>query len=79
MLRIIDDKTHEPSKTIQATVSSPTNAVLGAKTRHTYTIIDNDPVNIGHAAMNRLATDGVFAEMARPDAKRQPIHNRLAS
>jgi hypothetical protein len=53
------------------TLSAPTNAVLGTRTVHTHTILDNDPVNVGHAAMNLLATDTIFAQMAELDMKRK--------
>lgn len=41
---IADDTVHEPSETIVLQLINPTNATLGAKTQHTYTIIDNDGV-----------------------------------
>lgn len=39
---IVNDTLVEPSETIVITLSSPTNATLGAITTHTYTIIDDD-------------------------------------
>src|SRR6185295_14864048 len=39
---IVDDALDEADETIAVTLSSPTNATLGATTTHTYTITDND-------------------------------------
>src|SRR5439155_365122 len=41
-IAIVDDALDEPNETIVVTLSSPTNATLGATTAHTYTITDND-------------------------------------
>lgn len=41
-LRIINDSESEPDETIVVALSYPVNAVLGDKTRYTYTIEDND-------------------------------------
>src|SRR5881394_2481180 len=44
---IVDDALDEVDETIAVTLSSPTNASLGATTTHTYTITDNDnPPNV---------------------------------
>src|SRR5207247_3188444 len=44
---IFDDALDEVNETIAVTLSSPTNATLGATTTHTYTITDNDnPPNV---------------------------------
>jgi hypothetical protein len=42
-IAIIDDSSDEEDETIEITLSSPVNAVLGAITQHTYTIIDPRP------------------------------------
>lgn len=39
---ILDDTADEPSEAFTLTLSNPVNAVLGATTVHTYTILDND-------------------------------------
>jgi len=39
---IVNDPTPEPDETIEVTLSSPTNAILGAITLHTYTIADDE-------------------------------------
>jgi len=41
---VVNDTIHEPAETIVLQLSNPTNALLGAKTQHTFTIIDNDGV-----------------------------------
>src|SRR5439155_11299247 len=41
-IAIVDDALDEPNETIVVTLSSLTNASLGATTTHTYTITDND-------------------------------------
>jgi hypothetical protein len=64
-LKIVNDKVHETSETIQVTLSSPTSAVLGTKKLHTYTVLDNDPAMAGHFAMDPRAADSVFAELGR--------------
>ena len=38
----MDDALDEDDETVAVTLSSPTNATLGANTTHTYTIQDND-------------------------------------
>ncbi len=76
-LKIINDKVRETSETIQVTLSAPTNAVLGTKKMHTYTVLDNDAAALGHAAMNLLATDIVFAEIGGLNEKRKPNRHRL--
>jgi len=43
---IVNDPVDESNETIIVTISSPTNAVLGANTVHTYTIQDNDTAGI---------------------------------
>ena len=70
-LRIVNDKVREPSEKIQIGLSSPVNAVLGTKSVHAYTILDNDTASSGHAAMSYLAADAVFAEMAGLIPKRK--------
>ena len=40
---INDDAVDEADETVIVALSNPTNAVLGANSQHTYTIIDNDP------------------------------------
>ncbi|MBN1674123.1 MAG: lamin tail domain-containing protein [Kiritimatiellae bacterium] len=39
---IVDDGAEESAETIVVTLSSPSNAALGSRTTHTYTIADND-------------------------------------
>lgn len=57
---IIDDAVVEFSETIIVTLSSPTNASLGANTTFTYTILDNDvfgykgPGGVGDQSTNKL-------------------------
>ena len=43
---IVNDVLTEVSETIQVTLSSPTNAQLGANAAHTYTILDDDPAGV---------------------------------
>jgi len=42
VLTIVDDGDEESDETVEVTLSSPSNATLGANTVHTYTINDND-------------------------------------
>jgi len=44
-INLTDDNRHEAPKTIVLQLQNPTNAVLGARTQHTLTILDNDGVN----------------------------------
>jgi L-serine deaminase len=46
---IVDDTEQEPAETIEVTLSSPTNATLGSKTVHTYTINASDGTLPGQA------------------------------
>jgi hypothetical protein len=41
-ISVVDDDTEEEDETIVIGLSSPSNATLGAKTEHTYTILDNE-------------------------------------
>src|SRR5205823_7576384 len=41
-LTVVNDATDEDDETIQVTLSSPSNASLGATIAHTYKILDND-------------------------------------
>ncbi|MBN1674284.1 MAG: lamin tail domain-containing protein [Kiritimatiellae bacterium] len=41
-LTVIDDDAEEGSETVVVTLSSPSNATLGSRATHTYTISDND-------------------------------------
>ena|GEM_PF-1454822 len=43
-ITIVNDAINEPDETIIVSLSSPSNASLGAQTSHTYTITDNDAV-----------------------------------
>src|SRR5207247_2801254 len=43
-IAVLDDALDEDDETIQITLSSPSNATLGAIATHTYTILDNDPL-----------------------------------
>ena len=57
---IVNDNSIELDETVIITISSPTNATLGAITTHTYTIIDDDnigitgPGGVGDATFNKL-------------------------
>src|SRR5207237_6034494 len=42
-LAVVNDALNELNETVQVTLSSPTNATLGAIATHTYSIIDDDP------------------------------------
>jgi len=55
-LTVNNDSLDEPDETIQITLSSPTNATLGANTVHTYTILDND--NPPTVAFNAASSSG---------------------
>jgi hypothetical protein len=44
-LNVIDDNRHEPAKTIVLQLQGSENALLGGRTQHTLTILDNDGVN----------------------------------
>ena len=44
-LAILNDLRHEDAETIVVTLGTPTNALLGTNTTHTYTIQDNDAVS----------------------------------
>lgn len=44
-ISVTDDNTGEVNKTVQIVLSAPTNATLGTNKTHTYTIIDNDPMD----------------------------------
>src|SRR5213075_3284243 len=43
-ITVVNDTLDEDDETIQLTLSSPTNATLGATATHTYTILDDDPL-----------------------------------
>ena len=43
-VNIVDDRKHEPAETIVIQLCGPTNALLGAKTQHSYTINDDDDI-----------------------------------
>src|SRR5213079_3010738 len=43
-ITVVNDALDEDDETIQITLSSPSNATLGAITTHSYTILDNDPL-----------------------------------
>ncbi len=43
-LAVLDDNVHEPDETVQVSLSSPVNALLGVNPATTYTILDDDPV-----------------------------------
>jgi len=57
---IIDDAIEELTETFKLTLSSPTNAILGANTVYTYSIDDNDisghsgPGGVGSSSNNKL-------------------------
>ena len=55
-LTVNNDTIDEADETIQITLSSPTNATLGANTVHTYTILDND--NPPAVAFNASSSSG---------------------
>ena len=42
VLTVVDDGDEESDETVELTLSGPVNAILGANTVHTYTIVDND-------------------------------------
>src|SRR5213078_5122389 len=42
-LAVVNDTTDEDDETVSVSLSSPTNATLGAIATHTYTILDDDP------------------------------------
>ena len=57
---VVDDTLDEDDETVVVTLSSPTNATLGANTTHTYTIQDNDApptVQFSTASSSRLRGD----------------------
>src|SRR5205823_9865622 len=43
-ITVVNDAVDEDDETVQITLSSPSNATLGAIVTHTYTILDNDPL-----------------------------------
>src|SRR5207244_13283517 len=43
-ITVVSDTLDEDDETIQLTLSSPTNATMGAIATHTYTILDDDPL-----------------------------------
>ena len=43
-ITVHEDSLYEGNETIEVTLSSPTNAILGTNTTHTYTITNNDPL-----------------------------------
>lgn len=45
-ISIVNDSINEADETIKVTLSNPSNAILGANTLHTYTIVDNDRKSI---------------------------------
>ncbi|MBN1673998.1 MAG: lamin tail domain-containing protein [Kiritimatiellae bacterium] len=45
---IADDETDEPDETIVVTLSGPSNAALGSRPTHTYTITDNDQLFVAY-------------------------------
>jgi hypothetical protein len=59
---VVNDALDEANETIQITLSSPTNSVLGANSNHTYTITDDDPTPT--VAFNAANSSG--AESATP-------------
>ena len=55
---IVSDLKHEPTQTFTVTLSSPTNAQLGAKKTGTGTILDNDPVPTVSIVAGASITEG---------------------
>lgn len=62
---VTNDRLDEPDETLQITLSSPTNALLGSPQSHTYTIRDNDApaALLGNDALTEMA---IALLMARP-------------
>src|SRR5207245_4432941 len=71
-ITIVNDIRDEEDETVEVTLSSPTNAVLGT-TVHTYTILDNDPppvLSINNASVTEGNTNMLFSvSMAGSSAK----------
>jgi len=57
-ITVVDDGDDETDETIEVTLSSPSNASLGANTVHTYTILDNDGVSPPGQASNPDPANG---------------------
>jgi hypothetical protein len=58
-LSIIDDTIDEPDETVQISLSSPVNGVLGTNPTHTYTILDNDAApTVAFAAATSSGSEG---------------------
>ncbi|MEK7540232.1 MAG: Calx-beta domain-containing protein [Patescibacteria group bacterium] len=60
-LAVVDDAVDEVDETVIVTLSSPTNAVLGTNTTHTYTIQDNDVPTVQFSAPAANGVEGTAA------------------
>src|SRR5205814_433386 len=59
-ITVVNDTTDEDDESIQVTLSSPSNATLGATIAHTYTILDNDnPPTVSFAAASSSGAESV--------------------
>ncbi len=76
---IVNDTLAEPSETFRVTLSSVTNASLGAGITHTYTIVDNDQavgVSVGHLAW-RSADGHIYRVGVQEGAVQEDLSARL--
>ncbi|MCG8385733.1 MAG: gliding motility-associated C-terminal domain-containing protein, partial [Cytophagales bacterium] len=64
---IVDDNVLEANETVIVTLSSPVNAVLGANTLFTYTILDNDAASVTIADASGDENDGAITVTATLD------------
>ncbi|MDN5212994.1 cadherin domain-containing protein [Fulvivirgaceae bacterium BMA12] len=64
---IVDDAILEADETVAVTLSSPSNAILGANTTHTYTINNNDNASVTIADISGNEDDGPITVTALLD------------
>ena len=70
-ITIVDDSEEESDETIEVTLSNPSNAVLGPKTVHTYTILDNDgtgPIVLQDGLDGYTGTRDNYMQSSAPDS-----------
>ena len=59
-VNVVDDDISEPTKTIEITLSNPTNAILGTNTIYTYSILDNEIAVTGIGGSDIKSTSAVI-------------------
>ena len=75
-ITVVDDSIREANETIQVVLSKPINATLGTSSVHTYTIIENDPIDNNAGAELTVAgtRTGTFVNTRGSDNACESIH-----